>query len=157
MSKKHININRKIFSLFLAILTALMIFILPVGAVEEETIPEPVESSDFSIIAPYWDNVKTPHLTLTFSNKKIVAKITLSGIAGTKYKNGTVTVSKYSGGKYVPVKTWTGLSSTRASFVFSNSELSAVSGVKYKLSIKITAYTSSKSEVVTANQVATCP
>ena len=156
MSKKHININRKIFSLFLAILTALMIFILPVGATEEE-IPDPVENSGFSSVAPCWDNVKTPQLTLNFSNKKIVAKITLSGIAGTKYKYGTVLISKYSGGKYVPVKKWTGLSSARRNFVFSNSELSAVSGVKYKLSIKITAYTSSKSEVVTANKVATCP
>ncbi len=151
------NISKKLFSILLAALTALSVFLFPVAAVEEEKIPDPVENSGFSSIEPCWDNVKTPQLTLNFSNNKIYAKITLSGNSGVKYKYGTVLISKYSGGKYVPVKKWTGLSSARTNFVFSNSELTAVSGVKYKLSIKITAYTSSKSEVVTANKVATCP
>lgn len=151
------NISKKLFSILLAALTALSVFLFPVAAVEEEKIPDPVESSGFSSIEPCWENVSKQSLSLTFSGKKIVAKIIFSGVVGTKYKNGTVTVSKYSGGKYVPVKSWTGLSASSALFTFSNSELSAVSGVKYKLSIKITAYTSSKSEVVTTNKVATCP
>ena len=151
------NISKKLFSILLAALTALSVFLFPVAAVEEEKIPDPVENSGFSSIEPCWDNVTRHNLSLTFSGKKINSKIVLNGKAGTKYKNGTVTVSKYSGGKYVPVKSWTGLSASRTLFTFSNSELSAVSGVKYKLSIKITAYTSSKSEVVTANKVATCP
>lgn len=155
MSKKLIN--KKILSLFLAVLTAFSVFLLPTGAVEAEKNREPIQNSDFAIVSPIWENISKDNLVINFSNNKIYAKITLSGKSGVKYKDGTVLISKYSGGKYVPVKKWTGLSSARTNFVFSNSELSAVSGVKYKLSIKITAYTSSKSEVVTANKVATCP
>ncbi len=148
--------GKRFISLLVAVLIAFSITVLPVGAVIEKNQAQ-LQSADTGTISPLWVNVGSLNLSLTFSDKKIYAKVILTAITGTKYKNGTVTLSKYSGGKYVPVKTWTGLSSSRTTFLFSNSDLTAVSGVKYKLSIKITAYTSSKSEVITGKKVATCP
>lgn len=149
--------SKKFLSFIMAVLIALSMMIVQVGAVSAEESQEQIQNANAGTVSPLWQNVNTPKITLTFSNKKIYATIRLYGIVGTKYKNGTVTISKYSGGKYVTVKKWTGLSSTSALFSFSNSELSATSGVKYKVSITITAYTSSKSEVIQTSQVATCP
>ena len=148
---------KKLLSLIMAVLIVLSMLVIQVGAIREEESHEQIKSINSSTASPLWDNVNTSNLALTFSNKKIYAKINMTGIKGTKYKNGTVIISKYNGSKYVPVKKWTGLSSTTNVFLFSNSELSAVSGVKYKLSITITAYTSSKSEVISLNKIATCP
>lgn len=149
--------SKKFLSFIMAVLIALSMMIVQVGAVNEEEPQEQIQNVNFGTISPLWDNVSAPNLSIAFTNKKICAKIRLTGITGTKFKNGTVTISKYSGGKYVPIKQWTGLSSTRNTFIFSNSELSATSGVKYKLAITITAYTSSKSEVIQTSKVATCP
>lgn len=149
--------SKKFLSFIMTVLIALSMMIVQVGAVNAEESQEQIQNVNSGTVSPLWDNVTTPSLTLTFSNKKIYAKVNMTGIKGTKYKDGTVTISKYSGGKYVPVKKWTGLSSSSILFSFSNSELSATSGVKYKLSITVTAYTSSKSEVISLNKVATCP
>ena len=149
--------SKKFLSFIMAVLIALSMMVVQVGAVSAEESQEQIQNANAGTVSPLWQNVNTPKIALTFSNKKIYAKVRLYGIEGAKYKNGTVTVSKYSGGKYVPVKKWTGLSSTSALFSFSNSELSATSGVKYKLSITITAYTSSKSEVISLSKVAICP
>ncbi len=149
--------SKKFLSFIIAVLIALSVMSFPVGAVNEEENQVQVQNSNSGTVSPLWQNVNSSKLTLTFSNKKICAKVNMFGINGTKYKNGTVTISKYSGGKYVPVKKWTNLSSTSVLFIFSNNQLSATSGVKYKLSISITAYTSSKSEVINLSKVATCP
>lgn len=149
--------SKKFLSFIMAVLIALSMMVVHVGAVSAEEPREQIQNANSGTVSPLWNNARLQKNELGFANGKIYAKIILSGIAGTKYKNGTVTISKYSGGKYVPVKKWTGLSSTSALFSFSNSELSATSGVKYKLAITITAYTSSKSEVIQTSKVATCP
>lgn len=156
MSYKHKS--KKILSFIMAVLIALSVAIIQVGAVaNKEEPPKQIPNANAGTISPLWENANTPSLALSFSNKKIGLSVRITGKSGTKFKNGTVTVSKYSGGKYVPIKTWTGLSSAGMIFSFSNSELSATSGVKYKLEITITAYTAAKSEVITVNKVATCP
>lgn len=149
--------SKKFLSFVIAVLIALSMMVVHVGAVSAEEPQEQIQNVNSGTVSPLWQNVNVPNLILTFPNKKIYAKVSMAGINGTKYKNGTITISKYSGGKYVTVKKWTGLFSTRTSFLFSNSEFSATSGVKYKLSITITAYTSSKSEVIKTSKVATCP
>ncbi len=150
------NINRRILSLVsLCFIVSILTFHVAAANVTDSQTQ--FQSTNLDVISPLWNNVSKSNLNLTFSNKKIYAKITLNGIKGTKYKNGTVTVSKYSGGKYVPIKTWTKLSSSNLLFLFSNSDLTATSGVKYKLSIKITAYTSTNSEEISLSKVATCP
>lgn len=151
--------RKKFLSFIMALLIALSLTVIQVGAVSEEEPPEQIQNTNAGIgtVSPLWLNINDPKLTLTFLNNKIYARVNMTGVAGTKYKDGTVTISKYSGGKYVPIKKWTGLSSASTVFYFSNSELSATSGVKYKLSITITAYTSTKSEIVKTSKVATCP
>ena len=149
--------SKKFLSFIMAVLIAFSMLIVQAGAVNEEESQQQFENANSSTVSLLSENVNAPNLTLTFSSKKICANVKLTGIKGVKFKNGTVTISKYSGGKYVPVKKWTRLSSTSNMFLFSNNELSATSGVKYKLSITITAYTASKSETISSNKVATCP
>jgi len=149
--------SKKFLSFIMAILIALSVLIVQAGAKDVVGNGSLIQAANSEEISPLWENVSTATLNIDFSNKKIGANITIRALKGTKYKNGTVTISKYSGSKYVPIKKWTGLSSSNSFFLFSNSELSAISGVKYKLSISITAYTSSKSEVINTSKVATCP
>lgn len=149
--------SKKCQSFIIVLVITFLIVNIDVGAfnAERRLIQTPDKKSE--IVSPLWDNVNTSTLSLDFSDDKINIYVRLLGIVGTKYKNGTVTIYKHIGGEYVRVKSWTGISSANKKFVFSNSELDATSGVKYKLSIKITAYTSSNSEVVKANKVSTCP
>lgn len=149
--------SKKFLSFLMALLIALSMMVINVGAVSAEKPQEKIQNTNSSVVSPLWNNARLQKSELGFANGKIYTKIILSGIAGTKYRNGTVTISKYNGERYVPVKKWTGLSSTSKIFLFINSELSAISGVKYKLSITITAYTSSKSEVIKTSKVAICP
>ena len=153
----HKNISKRVLSLLISILIALSAFVLPIGAVEAEDNIGLIQSSDSGIVSPQWINVNAPSMSLYFSGGKIYAQVLITGISGTKYKNGTVTLSKFSGGKEVPLEKWTGLSSSRTTFLFSNSDHTAVSGVKYKIAIKITAYTSKNSEVINISKTATCP
>ncbi len=149
--------SKKFLSFIMAVLIALSMMIIQVEAVNAEEYQEQIQNANLGTVSPLWTNVGNAYLKLDFNKKIISLRVMLQSANAAKYKNGTVTISKYSGGKYVPVKKWTGLSSSSSIFLFSNSELSATSGVKYKLSISITAYTSSKSEVISTSKVATCP
>ena len=149
--------SKKFLSLIMVFLIVLSMSVFQVGAISAEKSQKQIQVANSDTVSPLWQNVNTPKITLTFSDNKIYASIRLYGIDGAKYKDGTVKILKYSDGKYVTVKKWTGLSSTSKTFKFINSDLTATSGVKYKLSITITAYTSSKSEVISLNKVATCP
>lgn len=149
--------SKKVLSFIMAVLIALSMLFVQVGAVDADETQEEIQNVNIGTVSPQWDNVGSSNLKLDLSKKTISLRVNLQSANSAKYKNGTVTISKYSGGKYVTVKKWTGLSSSSSIFLFSNNELSATSGVKYKLSVSITAYTSSKSEVVSLSKVATCP
>ncbi|MCM1269874.1 MAG: hypothetical protein NC122_00250 [Faecalibacterium sp.] len=149
--------SKKVLSFIMAVLIALSMLFVQVGAVDADETQEEIQNVNIGTVSPQWDNVRSSYLKLDLSKKTISLRVNVQSANSAKYKNGTVTISKYSGGKYVTVKKWTGLSSSSSIFLFSNSELSATSGVKYKLSVSITAYTSSKSEVVSLSKVATCP
>lgn len=82
--------SKKLLSLIMAVLIVLSMLVIQVGAIREEESHEQIKSINSSTASPLWDNVNTSNLALTFSNKKIYAKINMTGIKGTKYKNGTV-------------------------------------------------------------------
>lgn len=108
-------------------------------------------------IAPCWNNVMTTTLSLGFSEdqSKIEAVIVLCGTSGTKYKNGTIKIDRYNGSSWVNVKTWTNKAGSSSVFSFSSTTLTALSNVKYRLTIEITAYNGSSSEVISLSKTST--
>lgn len=106
-------------------------------------------------IALCWNNVISSYLNLNFSGGKIVGSIQLVGSAGTKYKNGTIKIDRYTGSSWVNVKTWSNQSATTKNFNFSTNTLSAVSGAKYRLTIEITAYNGSLTDSISLSKTST--
>ncbi len=108
-------------------------------------------------IAPCWNNVMTTTLVLGFSDdqSKIEAVIRLCGVSGTKYKNGTIKIDRYTGSSWVNVKTWSNQSGSSSVFYFTSTTLTALSNVKYRLTIEITAYNGSSSEVISLSKTST--
>lgn len=108
-------------------------------------------------IAPCWNNVMTTTLVLGFSDdqSKIEAVIRLCGVSGTKYKNGTIKIDRYTGSSWVNVKTWSNQSGSSSVFSFSSTTLTAISNAKYRLTIEITAYNGSSSEVISLSKTST--
>lgn len=103
-----------------------------------------------------WDNVISTTCALSFTNAgKISATITIAGKSGTKYKNGTIKIQRYSGSSWVNVKTWSNQTGSTAVFSFSNATLTALSNTKYRLTIQITAYNGSSSEVINLSKTST--
>lgn len=148
---------KKVLSFASALLIMLSTIAVNSQVVKATDVNEKIENINFDTVSPLYQYSDYPVLYLNFSNKKIVLKINISGKPGTKFKDGTITLSKYSNGKYVTVKKWTGLSSSNSMFTFSNNDISAVSNVKYKLELSITAYNSSNSEKMKSNKSAVCP
>lgn len=107
-------------------------------------------------ISPCWDNVNSSTLTLGFTDSgKIEGSVSIFGTIGTKYKNGTIKIDRYYGSKWNNVKTWSNLSSASKNFFFSTNTLTAISGAKYRLTVKITAYNGSSSEVINLSKTST--
>lgn len=103
-----------------------------------------------------WDNVNLTSTTLDFTDDgKIEAKIRIHGTTGTKYKNGTIKIQRYTGSSWVNVKTWSNQASSSSLFTFSSTTLTALSNTKYRLSIEITAYNGSSSEVISLSKTST--
>ncbi len=103
-----------------------------------------------------WDNLISSSLSLGFnSSNKIEGSISLIGQSGTKYKNGTIKIDRYTGTSWVNVKTWSNQSSTTRTFTFTTNTLTALSNTKYRLTIEITAYNGSTSEVLSFSKTST--
>lgn len=103
-----------------------------------------------------WDNVISTTCALSFTSAgKISATITIAGKSGTKYKNGTIKIDRYTGSKWVNVKTWSNLSGSSAVYSFSTTTLTASSNTKYRLTVEITAYNSSSSELISLPKTST--
>lgn len=103
-----------------------------------------------------WDNVNLTSITLDFTdNGKIEAKIRIYGTTGTKYKNGTIKIQRYTGSSWVNVKTWSNQVGSSSVFSFSSTTLTALSNTKYRLTIEITAYNGSSSEVISLSKTST--
>lgn len=103
-----------------------------------------------------WDNLISSSLSLGFnSSNKIEGSISLIGQSGTKYKNGTIKIDRYTGTSWVNVKTWSNQSSATRTFTFTTNTLTALSNTKYRLTIEITAYNGSTSEVLNFSKTST--
>lgn len=148
MSKK---IKRTI-SLMMIILTLFLMFSVNVNAQEKNT--RNVNYDDQ--ISLCWNNVISTSLNLGFSSTgKINASVRMIGSTGTKYKNGTIKIDRYTGSKWVNVKTWSSQASSSSVFSFSSTTLTALSNTKYRLTIEITAYNGSSSEVISLSKTST--
>lgn len=107
-------------------------------------------------IALCWDNVTSSLVNLGFSStNKIEGTVRIIGKSGTKYKNGTIKIDRYTGSKWVNVKTWSNLSGSSAVYSFSTTTLTASSNTKYRLTVEITAYNGSSSEVISQSKTST--
>ncbi len=103
-----------------------------------------------------WENVSSTTCVLSFTDAgKIYANIKIVGKSGTKYKNGTIKIDRYTGSSWVNVKTWSNQSGTSPIFSFSSTTLTALSNTKYRLTIQITAYNGSSSEVISLSKTST--
>lgn len=144
--------TQKIISLVLVILTIFTMVNFTVCATESK---QPRNTNYDDQIALCWNNVISSYLNLNFSGGKIVGSIQLVGSAGTKYKNGTIKIDRYTGSSWVNVKTWSNQSATTKNFNFSTNTLSAVSGAKYRLTIEITAYNGSLTDSISLSKTST--
>lgn len=144
--------TQKIISLVLVIFTIFTMVNFTVCATESE---QSRNANYDDQIALCWNNVISSYLNLNFSGGKIVGSIQLVGSAGTKYKNGTIKIDRYTGSSWVNVKTWSNQSATTKNFNFSTNTLSAVSGAKYRLTIEITAYNGSLTDSISLSKTST--
>lgn len=141
---------KKIVSVVLVFSTLFVMFAFEAGATFVKR-----ETNYDDEISLCWNNVIDSYANLSFSNGKIVGTIRLYGNVGTKYKNGTIKIDRYTGSSWVNVKTWSNQSATTKNFNFSTNTLSAVSGAKYRLTIEITAYNGSSFELISLSKTST--
>ncbi len=101
-----------------------------------------------------WTNVLTVSSSLTFSSGKANIYFRVVGRTGTTYTNGTVKLKKIVGGVETTVATWSGLSGSSKTFVFSDNTVSVTSGT-YKATLVIYAVRNGVSEKIEAEATAT--
>ena len=103
-----------------------------------------------------WENLISSSLSLDFTSSNIIeGSVSLIGKAGTKYKNGTIKIDRYTGTSWVNVKTWSNRSSSTQTFTFITNTLTALRNTKYRLTIEITVYNGSSSEVISLSKTST--
>ena len=83
-----------------------------------------------------WTNVNQTTSSLTFESGKANIDFRIFGKTGTTYTNGTAKLVKIVGGNETPVATWSGLSGTSKTYVFSSNSVSVTSGT-YKATLVI--------------------
>lgn len=123
----------------------------PLCAAECEQYVDPTPSSTQSTIVPYWNNVRSVMFTHDVENSNIYIKLTITGIAGTTYKNGTVTLEKISGSNTGVKRTWKNLTSSSNVFSFSDNSYPASSGT-YRATFSIDAVRNGVSENITRSK-----
>mgnify|MGYP003292563279 CR=1 FL=1 len=144
------KITKRLLSFVFVMVTMFSVFALDSFAVDRL----PIDYDDQ--VSPCWNNVNSSTITLGFNDDgKIEAKIRLYGTTGTKYKSGTIKIQRYSGSSWVNVKTWSNQAGSSSVFTFSSTTLTALSNTKYRLSIEITAYNGSSSEVISLSKTST--
>ncbi len=103
-----------------------------------------------------WENLISSSLSLDFTSSNIIeGSVSLIGKSGTKYKNGTIKIDRYTGTSWVNVKTWSNQSSSTRTFTFMTNTLTALSNTKYRLTIEMTVYNGSSSEVISLSKTST--
>lgn len=146
------KVLQKSISVVLAILTVFSL--LPFNVFAEDSSQENTNYDDQ--IALCWENVISSTCKLSFTSAgKISAVINVFGKSGTKYKNGTIKIDRYTGSSWVNVQTWSNQSGSSSVFSFSSTTLTALSNTKYRLTIEITAYNGSSSEVISLSKTST--
>lgn len=146
------KITQKVMSVVFVIITMFSVFTIDSFAIN----PLQRDMNYDDQISLCWNNVNSSTITLGFTDdEKIEAKIHLYGTTGTKYKNGTIKIQRYTGTSWMTVKTWSNQAGSSSVFSFSNTTLTALRNAKYKLSIEITAYNGSSSEVITLSKTST--
>lgn len=137
-----------------SLLSLLMVFALvfasPVNATATDKLPESklVESGSLR-----WSNVTLCRSTLLFSSK-VDCSITVSGLQGTTYSNGTILLEKEINGAYSAVKSWSNISCSQKTYIFRDSSVTATNGT-YRLTIEITATRNGQAEVITDSIIRT--
>ena len=109
---------------------------------------------DGIVIQPQWQNVTNMVLILTLDNPEIYLKVTVTGLLGTTYQNGTVVLEKISGSNCGIVKRWSGISSSSNILTFTDNSATRTSGT-YKLTFTATAIRNGISETVSKSKEAT--
>lgn len=149
MSKKI----KKVISFAMALLVLFSTIIISSNAIGTEIVGYSNYDDQISLC---WNNVVSSTVTLGFTDEgKIEGVIRIFGSVGTKYKDGTIKIDRYTGSSWVNVKTWSNQSATTKNFNFTTNTLSAVSGVKYRLTIEITAYNGSLTDSISLSKTST--
>jgi hypothetical protein len=106
-------------------------------------------------ITPYWANMNSITLGLYFDGSNSIATAAVTKINGvTTLLSGTLTVYRKSGSSWVTVGSASNMSTTNLSIVYG---FSATSGVEYKATLTVYAYSASGSESETTSKTGTCP
>ena len=146
--------SKKINQIMSVVLTTVTVVTILLFSINTNPIVKAINYDDQ--IALCWDNVTSSLVNLGFSStNKIEGSVRIKGKSGTKYKNGTIKIDRYTGSKWVNVKTWSNLSGSSAVYSFSTTTLTASSNTKYRLTVEITAYNGSSSEVISQSKTST--
>lgn len=146
--------SKKINQIMSVVLTTVTVVTILLFSINTNPIVKAINYDDQ--IALCWDNVTSSLVNLGFSStNKIEGSVRIIGKSGTKYKNGTIKIDRYTGSKWVNVKTWSNLSGSSAVYSFSTTTLTASSNTKYRLTVEITAYNGSSSEVISQSKTST--
>ena len=135
---------KKLTSLFLALLM-LSVFVIPSSAA---VIPD-------ETVTPYWNNISSVTVEVSFLNGVGAATVDISRVFGvTTSIEATLSLYKLVNGQWVFMDSTSG-SSTRALGL--ELYFDAVSGVTYKAVADITAYSNTEVETETLSDIETCP
>lgn len=146
--------SKKINQIMSVVLTTVTVVTILLFSINTNPIVKAINYDDQ--IALCWNNVTSSLVNLGFSStNKIEGTVRIIGKSGTKYKNGTIKIERYNGSSWVNVKTWSNLSGSSAVYSFSTTTLTALSNTKYRLTIQITAYNGSSSEVISLSKTST--
>jgi hypothetical protein len=106
-------------------------------------------------ITPYWANMNSITLDLYFDGANSMSSAVVTKINGvTTLLSGTLTVYRKSGSSWVTVGSASNNSTSTLAIVYS---FNATSGVQYKASLTVYAYSATGSESETVTKIGTCP
>lgn len=101
-----------------------------------------------------WNDATSMKLTLDLTQSKISISVTVTGRAGTTYKNGTALLEKLNGSTYEYVNEWKNISSSSTILQFNDSSVTRSKGT-YRLTFTVTTVRNGSEETISANKVST--
>lgn len=110
-------------------------------------------------ITPLWENVSSCNPVLTFSGTTANCKVTIRGESGTVEIDPKITLQKESSsGSFSAAASWDPAAVSSASFSWSGTKSSCVSGANYRLKVEADVTCGDTTEtIVVYSTVKTCP